>query len=91
MNQRQQRARQDLVRDFPLLVAAAGPAAEEFRIVEKSTTAPTRKTWAMRVAESALGQPIEQILSRDKRGADIARQLGIGPDCVSKWRRALGI
>lgn len=50
-----------------------------------------RKTLAMRLLESHFGKPIEELLSLDKAGRDIARRLGITESAVSKWRKRMGL
>jgi len=49
------------------------------------------KTLAMILLEERYGKPIEMILSLDKRGMDIARELRVTESCISRWRKRLGI
>lgn len=50
-----------------------------------------RKTREMKMIEAAWGQSIEQLLSADQKGVDVARKIGVTPACVSRWRDRLGI
>ena len=51
----------------------------------------SRKTLAMRLCESHFGEPLEKLLSLDKRGVHVAKRLGISPSTVTRWRQRLGL
>jgi hypothetical protein len=61
------------------------------RVRARVNTTDSSKTPAMRVIETLLGKPIEELISGDKNGAEVAYQLGVTRSTISKWRTQLGI
>ena len=45
----------------------------------------------MRYLEELYDRPIEELLTRNKKGRTIAIELGITESAVCKWRRILGV
>lgn len=66
------------------------------RILLKTPNVPLKrpfkgKTMVMREVERVTGKSIEELLSLDRKGGEIAAELGLHPTTVSRWRAALGI
>ena len=62
--------------------------------IEVSGPRPTttiHKSTAMRLVESRFGQRIEDLVSIDKSGRQVAKRLGVSNSCVAKWRKQLGL
>lgn len=78
-----ERGREDLIKQFPGLVP------EEGRVTYPAVPEGFKLSSTMRAAELLLGQPITQIIARDKRGVDIAKKLGVTTTTICKWRRDL--
>jgi hypothetical protein len=79
------RLMRDLLDTFP-----NGKEAKSYVATDDAATNGS-KTLAMRVLESHLGKPIEEILSMDKKGVEIARYLTVSPSTVTHWRMRLGL
>lgn len=63
----------------------------KLRLVDAEDASSVYRTARMILVEMRLRQPIEEILSQPKSSRKLAKELGISPSCVLKWRRKMHI